>query len=99
MAHCVRSLTTRIGRFRFSVADTGHSGEDVLGSTRRVGSLCVGTKRFTSSMGSIPTGRNDSDPTAHGAVRNALSQAFELVDAMLRSDYADPESRSSDAIS
>lgn len=42
-------------------------------------------------MAPIPTGRNDNDPTAHIAVRNALSQAFELVDAMLRSDYADPE--------
>ncbi|MFF0454269.1 hypothetical protein [Nocardia africana] len=42
-------------------------------------------------MAPIPTGRNDNDPAAHVAVRNALSQAFELVDAMLRSDYADPE--------
>ncbi|MCC3312487.1 hypothetical protein [Nocardia africana] len=42
-------------------------------------------------MAPIPTGRNDNDPTAYVAVRNALSQAFELVDAMLRSDYADPE--------
>lgn len=50
-------------------------------------------------MAFIPTGRNDSDPTAHLAVRNALSQAFELVDAMLRSDYTEPQSAGGDAVS
>ncbi|MFG3522314.1 hypothetical protein ACGF5S_18760 [Nocardia nova] len=50
-------------------------------------------------MAPTPTGRNDNDPTAHVAVRNALSQAFELVDAMLRSECADPEYPSAGAIS
>ncbi|PPJ26912.1 hypothetical protein C5E45_21995 [Nocardia nova] len=50
-------------------------------------------------MAPIPTGRNDNDPIAHVAVRNALSQAFELVDAMLRSERADPKCPSADVVS